>query len=246
MRQHKIFYPGSKNHYTTVKQDDFEYVEPINHTLNSVKKALQFLFKQQYEFDGLTPLQIEIITDFESKKYINEMFSSGFPNELLGLLGNKKKEQVKILKNMSLNSDTLFTFICYACKNYGFKYSHYSSQDYLPKGIQSEDLPELGGLNENGEVISIGTTSLLKGQIKTLINQRRSIVAKFIDKDSEWHCFFFTYKGLNGQEADEPPHIHYISNSFGYSRIEVLNQLKSKKYNLGSLPHINFERHPFK
>ncbi len=95
---------------------------------------------------------------------------------------------------------------------------------------------------ENNEVKIIGNTTLTKGQIKSAINQRHAVVAKFLDKGDKWHCFFQTYRSIRGMETGEYPHLHYISHAWGLSREHVLRQLRSKNYKLpSSLPHIRFE-----
>lgn len=74
-----------------------------------------------------------------------------------------------------------------------------------------------------------------------MIENRKVVVAKLLDKCDEWHCFFVTYDSLKGKELwqNGQPHFHYISDKFGLSREEVVKSLKDRKYNLGSLPHIN-------
>ena len=50
------------------------------------------------------------------------------------------------------------------------------------------------------------------------------------------------YKSIRGGEKswkDGQPHFHCISDKFSISRTDVVKQLQSKKYKLGSLPHID-------
>jgi len=52
---------------------------------------------------------------------------------------------------------------------------------------------------------------------------------------------FLTFDSLKGNETwrDGQAHYHYISDKFGIPRQKVVEQLKSGKYRLGTLPHID-------
>jgi hypothetical protein len=73
-----------------------------------------------------------------------------------------------------------------------------------------------------------------------VVEHRKVIISKFLDNKTAWHCFFLTFKSIRREESwqDGQPHFHYISDKFGISRENVIVQLKSKDYNLGTLPHI--------
>ena len=47
-------------------------------------------------------------------------------------------------------------------------------------------------MNESGYIQSSETT-LTKGQMKGVIEQRHVLVAMFFDKGADWHCMFLTY-----------------------------------------------------
>lgn len=93
---------------------------------------------------------------------------------------------------------------------------------------------------EDGEIQKFGKTELTDGQLKQALEQRSVKIAKILEKDGEWHCFFITYNSIRGKEnwRNSKPHFHYISNYFGISKKAVVEQIKSKKYKLGNLPHI--------
>lgn len=101
-------------------------------------------------------------------------------------------------------------------------------------------MPKLVEIKDD-KVSKVGNTTLTDGQLKQAVDHRKVVVAKFIDKEDEWHCIFLTYDSIRGKESWKggQPHYHYISDKFGIPRAEVLNQLKSRIYNLGSLPHID-------
>ena len=131
-----------------------------------------------------------------------------------------------------------------AFENYGYTYSCYRAK-HNHKGLEEAQLPELIYVEENGNVTSIGETKLSKGQLKQAIEHRKITVSKFLDSGESWHCFFLTFKSLSGKESfkDGQPHLHYISDKWNIPRKEVVEQLTNKKYNLPSLPHIDFHTH---
>ncbi|QDH77954.1 hypothetical protein FKX85_02440 [Echinicola soli] len=158
------------------------------------------------------------------------------------LTTNKKRDQLKLLKGVSFTSFTLTKLIFYAYENLGYKFSYYSSEQ-LPKGIKYTDLPYVIELGENEKDIDIiGETELSEGQLKNIIKHRKRIIAKFIEKEDQWHCFYITYKSLSGEESwnDGQPHYHYLSDKFGVPRDEVVLGIKNGK--MPSTPvHIGIE-----
>jgi hypothetical protein len=156
----------------------------------------------------------------------------------------KKKEQVKHLKGATLDSDTFFAVLLRAGEQLGFTLSQYRAEHI--KGVDRQDLPTLIHMNEAvNNVEIIGKTPLSKGQLKGVLEQRHVVVAKFLDREDDWHCLFVTYKSLRGEEKqwkDGQPHMHYISSGWGMPRQEVVTELKSERYRLNSLPHIDFTR----
>ena len=130
-------------------------------------------------------------------------------------------------------------------KTFGHEFNYTYSQyrvEYSPSGTDPSDLPKMAYKDDDGNIISFGNTDMKEGEIKNAIDQRKVIVSKFLDKEEAWHCFYLTYRGLYGLEKGHPPHIHYISNSFGLSRERVVAELKGRNYNLPRGPHIPYKK----
>jgi hypothetical protein len=101
-------------------------------------------------------------------------------------------------------------------------------------------------INEQDEVERYSESRLTDGQIKQSIEHRKYHIARFLDLKDTWHCFFYTFKSLKGKEhkfREDRPHMHYVSNAWGFKREDALKQLLSRKYSLGSTPHIDFIRY---
>ncbi len=124
--------------------------------------------------------------------------------------------------------------------DFGFKFSSYIGEHHHA-GLNQSDLPQLISIKD-GQVLKVGKTVLTDEELKQVILRRKVTVSRFLDNGDCWHCFFVTYASLRGQETwnDGQPHFHYISDKFGIPKDKVITTLKSAKYKLGSLPHLDY------
>lgn len=151
----------------------------------------------------------------------------------------RKKDQIRLLKGLTLNSDELMSFIFKSYNDFGFLYSKYLFEN-LPIGLEDKKLPQLFHLNNDGTIKKVGETDLTDGELKNVIEHRRVIVSHFFEKDDLWHCFFLTYNSIGGKEnyKNGQPHFHYFSSSFGVSKDEFIESMRTGKYKATSL-HID-------
>lgn len=179
--------------------------------------ALQYC-RNEFENKRKTPVPFQFTSLFKSKS---------------------KKEQTRLLKNQSISPDEILAFYCKAFEDFGYKYSEYKSE-YLPKDMEDKQLPTLF-FDEGSKIGKVGSTELSDEQLRHAIKFKKGAIARFLDKEDSFHCFFSTYRSLNGKESWKggEPHLHYISDKFGFSREEVLSQLMSRDYKLGNLQHIS-------
>ena len=177
------------------------------------------------------------------KNYFSEIQSTIVPTELLLCVeAQSKKDQVKLLRNVVFSADILLAFTFNVWEKYCYKFSRYISEHH-PNGTDKNELPKSAYLN-NGKIDKVGKTNLTDGQIKQVIENRKVIVANFFDNEKNWFCLFVTYDSLKGKEGwkNGTPHYHFISDKFGITKKKVIEQLQSKEYKLGNLPHIETER----
>ena len=160
-------------------------------------------------------------------------------NYLKLLATTKKKDQIKLLKGMSLSPGELMSLIFKSYNNYGYLFSRYLFEN-LPTGFEGKKLPQLFQLKEDDSIEKVGETDLTDGELKNVINQRKVIVSNFFEKDDTWHCFFITYNSIGGKEnwKDGQPHFHYISSSFGITKEEFIESMRTGKYRSTSV-HID-------
>ncbi len=224
---------------------DFEYVNPIekvremsyNHT-NSLNRTLILLSKPPFPISLLEHWLIEKDEEAWQEKY-NEITNTEYHENLNKVLeSTKKQEQINLLKGVTLSVYGLTAFIFKAYLDHGYTFSQYRS-DQHHNGVVESDLPTLIHVDQD-KVKYSGTTKLTAGQLKQVVDHRKVIIAKFIDRGDNWHCFFTTFQSLKGEEnwQSGTPHYHYISNTFGLTREQVLVELQSKNYKLNNLPHI--------
>ena len=230
--------------YHLFEQGEFEFLNPLDHykstSLHSMTKTMISVFR--LKFPDFPQNVIEKVAKEKANEFWQDKMSKLDNVELEGNLKNllssdKKAEQIKLLKGLSISSDQLFKFYLYAASE-GFTLSQYKGEE-LPKDISRSDMPKVTELKEE-EVLKIGDTSLSDSQLKHAVNFRKKTIAKILDKDNEWHCLYITFKSIAGKESwqNGQTHFHYISHSFGISRDELVDRVK--KNDAPSSPvHIN-------
>lgn len=228
-----------KGFTTAYKGKDVEFVNPIEYLkqlcFNSVstpyRKVLE-LEKPDKSSEQIAKETLAMVNEVWEERY-KKIVETEVPANLLAVLTAEKKHyQEQFIKKIKLTPEILMAFIFKAYKEFGYTFSQYTSHQY-PPNIEATALPKFAELNkETGEIRKIGSTTLTDGQIKHAITNRKVVVAKFIDKGSEWHAFYITFRSIGGEETwqNHQPHYHYASNKFGVSREEVLKRFKNGGY----------------
>lgn len=160
-----------------------------------------------------------------TKCSFDSCFESLFKKEL------SKKEQIRLLKGAQLTETQLFSLFNFA-EECGYRFSHYKWQGD-PKSVKEEKLPSFMHMKDDGSIEYIGETTLTEGQMRTIINQADVLIVRIFDNGSHWHCFLQTYKGLKGMESGvqgSRPHLHYLSDSFGISKADLVKMIKIGRY----------------
>lgn len=243
--------PVYNGHYNIFKADSAEFVNPVEHFSELVKqfhfhRGYDILIRKKYPIPVTKTAVVNFMNKVAEKEWKQEkkkIESTKIPAGLINLFNtDSKKEQQKLLKRMRMTSTQLLALIFKAWNDFSYTYSHYLTE-HLPNDINKLDLPTLYYHDQKeNEIEKTGQTIYSDSQLKHAIAFRNVTIAKFLDNDERWHCFFTNFKSMKGEESWDggKPHYHYISNCFGMSRERVLEQLKSKKYKLNNLPHIGF------
>lgn len=244
---HRILKEENKcGEYSIFESLDFEFVNPVEYYSTSFIETNFTMMKRLILLEK-PPIPIEIIEktvmkeavkDWEKK--LEKILNTEFPKAFISILSaQSKKEQVRLLKEQSITPEELLAFIFKASMDYGFTISQYRAE-YNHKGLDESKMPAFLRIEDN-KVFKIGQTSFSDGQLKQAVENRKVTISKFLDNGSDWHCFILTYDSLRGKDSwkDGQPHYHYISNKFGIPREKVVEELKSRKYKLNNLPHID-------
>lgn len=172
-----------------------------------------------------------------SEEQLNHSESLDLPEALKRLLTEnlKKKEQVSLLKGISIETEQLATLFSYAGSQ-GYLLSQYRFEGKPGKYAKTE-LPSFIHLLEDGSVEHSGKTELTDGQLKEIVETSSFVIARILIKEEHWHCFFQTKRGVSGQEPGEfggKSHFHYVSDSFGLKLDDIIRGFKN-----GICPHSN-------
>jgi len=247
----KIDIPESNGTYTISNVEDFEFINPIEHiasiyinTCMSVEREVIDPKKYNVSQEIIEKILFKRAIKSWNDEYIRYL-SIELPDKLFSIFESKKKrDQENALKGISLSTDEFIAFIIKAHEKYNYKYSQYATS-HNHKGLTLSQLPKLVHIKDDGSIITIGKTNMTNGQLKQYVEHRKIIVAKFLDNDTQWHCFFLSSNSLFGKESynNGIPHLHYISDKWNIERKEVIEQLTNKDYHLPSLPHIDYHSH---
>lgn len=244
----KIVNEDGNGFYRVFWDDKIEKVNPIEYYKNFELSKRAISYRDTIEMKNpylATRLTSDYYIKFAKEQIEEEKFWENkenviVPENFLKLFEtSKKKEQVSLLKGLSINPDQLISLIFKSYTDYGFLYSRYRFE-ILPKDLNVLKKPKAAEILENGAIKTVGETDLTSGQIKKMIEHSKVIIAHIFDKEDTWHCLFITYHSINGKEnhKDGQPHFHYISSAFGIPRDEFIDSMKNGNYKSTSV-HID-------
>jgi len=243
MKFKKFKSENDESTYFILKSGDLNRVNPVIHYTHLVlehrTEILKSLTKEEYDKYGIPDDEAERcitkrISDEWKEEFI-EMLEEEISSNFFQLLDSTtKSEQEKLMKNQSITSTGLFVFICKSFLEYGFTFSEYKSENF-GKGVNKESMPNFIHIAK-GNVKKVGDTDLTKGQLKQIVDQRKVIIAKILDKGGIWHCFLLTYRSLSGKESwrDGTPHMHYLSDKWGIWKRRFNKTYKRRKTSIYS------------
>lgn len=201
---------------------------------SSIAPAIKVMLEKDKNFN--LPCNDEIINQVAlmfAKQSYNELSKVSVDSKLKNIFQKElnKKEQIRLLKGVQLTEPQLSSLFNFA-EECGYRFSHYKWQGN-PKSVKEEKLPSFMHLKDDGSVEYIGDTTLAEGQMRTIINQADVLIVRIFNNGIHWHCFLQTYKGLKGMESGvqgSRPHLHYLSDSFGISKADLVKMIKIGRY----------------
>ena len=177
----------------------------------------------------------KLVRDFILKmtdEMIAEILKRSSPNPAIHLLLTEDtlsfKDQKKILKDIVLTPADIL-WLNKEAQDLGYLLDIYHEEKY-PDKFNDKKLPLIFHKNEDGTIEKLGTTNMTDGELRALLEQRKVVQARIYHKSSFWHCFYFTFKGLSGEESGlmgSKPHYHYLSDKSGIEWDELIIQIKT-------------------
>ena len=162
----------------------------------------------------------------ETKAKIDYIMRMTYPNaKFQQLLANNdldKDKQVNLWKGESLSGSDLFWWNWLA-QGVGYLLDIYHMET-APLIYDAKKMPMLFREQQNGEMEIMGETNMSKGQMKAYLDQRKVVQTRIYHRGDTWHCFYYTLRGLAGEEGKRPPHYHYLSNKWGITRWELMER----------------------
>ncbi len=164
----------------------------------------------------------------------SKLYSKGIPSTLTHLLNiSKKTEAEKYTKTIILEEFEVF-LLMHNCQQMGF--SHRSTfPEYKPDHlrISKSDIDNL---------MKHHFQSFNK-KIIPLMRERRKIHAHLLEKDLEWHCFYFSYNEIELAKTNHfkyGPHIHYVNHLWTYDKDETWHRFGTRFTKIKDAAHIRF------
>ena len=246
MKTRKIYDENGQGFTRIFPEEEVEKVNPIDHykTYELEKRAILLqdllylkapMLASQLDYSFFIKEAEDTLGNFFEQFEKIEVHE----NFLHLLTTYRKKDQVKLLKGMTLNPDQLISLIFISYNKFDYLYSTYVFEN-LPNGFEGKKLPKIFELKDDGTIKKDGETDLTNGELKHIIEHRKVIVSHFLEQKDIWHCFFTTYNSLVGKEnwKNGQAHFHYISSSFGISKDDFIDSMRTGKYKSTSI-HID-------
>lgn len=167
----------------------------------------------------------------KTDEMISQMLSNSVPHPAIHQLliddSLSHKEQERLLKNVTLTTTDML-WMNKEAQDIGYLLDIYHEEKY-PEKFDEKKQPLFFHQNNDGNIEEMGTTDMTEGEMRALLEQRKVIQARVYHKNSTWHCFYFTLKGLAGEESGfmgSKPHYHYLSDKSGIVWDNLVKRIK--------------------
>ena len=215
-------------------EENVENVDPISYfKAYHIRSILPTIVHLLERFLGFCPqswfASVKFVAEEIADKQIKESKEMVLPSQLYDILDRClfKHEQVNLLHGLEITPLQLGGLIIQAGTR-GYRFCNYCFRG-IPKEYKEKDLPTFIYLKDDGNLDTYGYTTLSNGQLRDIVKRSKFIIARILEKDNLWHCFYQTKSGIQGKEKGDygsRPHIHYISDSFGISKEDFIKALK--------------------
>lgn len=137
------------------------------------------------------------------------------------------KQQYSILKDIVLSYPEIL-WMNKEAQDFGYLLDIYY-EETIPDKFNEKHYPIFYQQKKDGSFDKIGQTEMSYGEMRALLEQRKVVQARIYHKENYWHCFYFTLKGLSGQECGvmgSKPHYHYLSDKSNITLEDLRKRIK--------------------
>lgn len=192
------------------------------------------LFQDVLKVKCPIPIPEDLVRKFVLKQTDNmiaEKLANSSPNPAIHQLimdeNLSNKDRIKLLKNVSI-TPTDILWLNKETQEMGYLLDIYHEEKY-PGKFDDRKHPLLFHKKKDGTIEKMGPTDMTEGEMRALLEQRKVVQARVYHKGNTWHCFYFTYKGLAGEESGimgSKPHYHYLSDKSGIKWDELVSRIR--------------------
>lgn len=197
-------------------------------------KNISRVFGEKLKYKCPVTIPKEMVEKFclgKMDEMLKELLETSKPNvtihELLTNDTLTKKEQEKLLMDKTFNACDLL-WLNKEAQDLGYLLDVYHEDKY-PEKFKEKQRPACYSQKEDGTIETIGETDMTEGEMRALLEQRKVVQARIYHNGATWHCFYFTFKGLNGLESGmmgSKPHYHYLSDKSEITREGLIDRIK--------------------
>jgi hypothetical protein len=211
----------------------------VQNQADLLQMALELEYLRLFE-DGIpiTPQLDSLIQDRVRRELMilkHKLSSQGIPKELNQLFDlTSKSELNKYCRTLQFNEFDFFLLI-HNCNQIGL--SHFSKfPEFVPDHLIITD-------SDRGKLKDGNTRSFSK-KATSLMKFRKRYHIHLFERNTEWHCFFFTYNDIDTNKKSHwkhGTHLHFVNHLWPhYSRNEVLKLFDARKSKITDYLHIRF------
>ncbi len=171
----------------------------------------------------------------EHLAFVSAISAIGIPAGIRQLLeASKKSKAGTIARDLTVTEFDLFLLL----KNQGqMGFEHRSKfPDYVPDHLAITDLDTLG--------IREGRLRKVSKKLNSLFIQRRHIHVHLLERDSEWHCIYFSYEDAESVAENHwkhGPHFHYVSHLWpNLAKEQIWRSFDKRKTEIPGNLHVRF------
>lgn len=185
-------------------------------------------------------LQIENDVRFERDIYNSRVAQQGMPNNLLELFRTTAKSEAnKYCKNLTISEFELYLSI-QNCYQIGFTHEA-KFPDFVPDHLVITDVDTAR--------LKIGNPKPVTKKLGPLLEERRHINVHMFYRNTEWHCFYFSYEDIEPIENNHwkhGSHLHYVSYLWPkYTKEQIWDSFDTRKTQISGNFHIRFSPYEY-